>query len=117
MKKLFLIPVYLIGSVLLGILWYFLVVPYLFYITAADEYMQDRMRGDLIEFYGIARETTLYAKKDVPFTLSEKAAILFGKVGSYGIWIWLLISIFLSIWSIRRHIQSKHRHAADEQRR
>ncbi|MCG9127754.1 hypothetical protein JT359_09165 [Candidatus Poribacteria bacterium] len=111
MKKLFLIPIYLIVSVLMGIFWYYLVVPYIYYITAADESMKDRMQGDLIEFYGIARETVLPAKENIPYTLSETVAILLGKVGSYGIWIWLLISISLSIWSIHRYIQSKHQHA------
>ena len=95
MKKTLKTSAYLIAFVLLGILWYLLVVPYLFYITFASDIMKDQMRWDLIEFYGIAQEISWFASEGAPITIAEKICSVMGYVGTYGVLGWFLLGILL----------------------
>ena len=101
MKKAFLISAYFIASVLLGILWYFPVVPYLFYTTFADDVMRDQMRGDLIEFYGIAQETQWFISEGDPVSMAEKISSVMEYIGMYGFWVWILLGILLAYRRVR----------------
>ena len=48
--------------------------------------MKSRMRGDPIEFYGMAQEMVSYTKKGFDPTLAEKICVLFADVGIHGAW-------------------------------
>ena len=95
MKKAFKTSAYFIIFVLLGILWHFLVVPYLFYITFASDITKDQMRWDLIEFYGIAQEISWFTSEGSPITIAEKICSVMGYVGTYGVLGWFLLGILL----------------------
>lgn len=101
MKKAFKSSAYFIIFVLLGMLWHFLVVPYFFYITFASEIMRAQMRGDLIEFYGIAKELSWSASQGSPITIAEKICSVLGYVGMYGVFVWFLLGILVVFRTIR----------------
>ncbi len=110
MKKALVICVQFIASVVIGLIWHFLIVPFLFYNTFASSVMKGRMRGDPIEFYGMAQEIVLYAKKGFAPTLAEKICTIFAAVGIHGVWIFPLLGILLGI----RHLLSQKNYSEDK---
>lgn len=72
--------------------------------------MKDRMRGDPIEFYGMAQEIVSYTKKGFAPTLAEKICTIFATVGIHGVWIFPLLGILLGI----RHLLSQKHYSEDK---
>ena len=103
MKKLFVASAYFIVFVLLAILWYYPVVPYLFYKTNADDVMKDQMHEDLIEFYGIGQQTNQKAKFGHAINDAEKSCIFMWKIGRYGSWGLFVFGISLAGWHLIWH--------------
>ncbi len=103
-KALLIICVYFIVFVFLGILWYYPVMPFLFYNTLADSVMKERMEGDLIEFYGIVHETHQLASKGVAVTAREKVVLVLTPLGDYGLVIWPIVGLLWGLWRGMSHL-------------
>lgn len=103
-KALLKICTYFIVFMFLGILWYYPVMPYLFYTTLADTEMKQRMQGDLIEFYEIVNEIHQLANKGTSLTAREKAALVLTPLGNYGLIIWPLIGLVWGLWRGMSHL-------------
>lgn len=101
MKKAFTVISYFTISVFLGILWCYLVVPFLFYITLGESYVKDRMQGDLIELYGIAGETPGGIERGYHISQEEIISVTVAKIGEYGFWIIPVLGIIYGLWRIR----------------
>ena len=109
-KALLIICVYFIVFVFLGILWYYPVMPFLYYNTLADSEMKLRMEGDLIEFYGIVNEIHQLAKKGTPLTAQEKVVLVFTPRAEYGFLLWPVVGILWGLWrglSVRSRLRKR----------
>ena len=84
-KALLIICVYFIVFVFLGVLWYYPVMPFLFYNTLADSEMKQRMENDLIDFYGIVNEMHQLVREGTSLTGREKVVFVLTPLGEYGI--------------------------------
>ena len=100
MKKVFTVISYFLISVFLGIVWYYPVVPFLFYITLGESYVKDRMQGDLIEFYGIAGETPKGIERGYHISQEEIISVTVAKIGMYGFWIIPILGIIYGLWRV-----------------
>ena len=100
MKKAFTVIFYFLISVFIGILWYYPVVPFLFYITLGESYVRDRMQGDLIEFYGIAGETPAGIERGYHISQEEIISVTVAKIGMYGFWIIPVLGIIYGLWRV-----------------
>ncbi len=107
MKKiLLLICINFTVFVFLGVLWYYPIMPFLFYNTLADSEMKQQMDEDLIEFYRIVNETHELSRKGVPLTVPEKVVLFFTPGGEYGFLLWPIVGILLGLWrGIFSHIR------------
>lgn len=97
-KALLIICIYFVVFMFLGILWYYPVMPFLFYNTLADSEMKERMQGDLIEFYEIVHETHQLASKGTPLTARQKVVFVLTPLDNYGLVIWPLFGLLLGLW-------------------
>lgn len=97
-KLLLLICINFTVFVFLGVLWYYPIMPFLFYNTLADSEMKQQMDRDLIEFYGIVNETHQLAKKGVQLTVPQKVVLIFTPGAEFGFLLWPLFGILLGLW-------------------
>ena len=98
MKKMFLlISVYFLVFVFLGILWYYPVMPFIFYSTLADAEMKLQMEDDLIGFYGIVRDIHKKDDSNTALTTPEKIVLVLTPAGEYGFLLWPILGIFLGL--------------------
>lgn len=99
MQKAFLIIcVYFIVFVFLGILWYYPVMPFIFYNTLADAEMKHQMEDDLIEYYGIVNETHQLARKGAILSFREKVVLFITPGGEYGFLLFPIVGILWGLW-------------------
>ncbi len=99
MQKTFLIiSIYFIVFVFIGILWYYPIMPFLFYNTLADAEMKHQMEDDLIEYYGIVNETHQLAKKGVVLSFPEKVVLFITSGGEYGFLLFPVVGILWGLW-------------------
>ena len=103
-KALLMICVYFIVFVFLGILWYYPVMPFLFYNTLADSEMKQQMEGDLIEFYGIVNEIHHLAGKGTPLAVREKIIFVLTPGSEYGFLLWSIVGILWGLWRGMSHL-------------
>ena len=94
----------------IGYLW-FIVVPFVFYMktphlnTLEGYYIHERVDGDLLEFYSIARELENYGADNK--YLAERVVIV-ARVGTVGfVWVFPALGI---IWGLtqKRRVLTKH---------
>ncbi len=99
MKRTFLfICVYFLVFVFLGILWYYPVMPFIFYSTLADAEIKLQMKDDLIAFYGIVRDIHNQANSGAALTTPEKIVLVLTPTGEYGFLLWPIVGILLGLW-------------------
>ncbi len=103
-KALLIICVYFIVFVFLGVLWYYPVMPFLFYNTLADSEMQQRMENDLIDFYGIVNEMHQLVREGTSLTGREKIVFVLTPLGEYGFVIWPVFGLLWGMWRGMFHL-------------
>lgn len=103
-KALLIICVYFIVFVFLGILWYYPVMPFLFYNTLADSEMKQQMEDDLIEFYGIVSEIHQRAGKGTPLVVREKVVLVLTPGSEYGFLLWPIVGLLWGLWRGMFHL-------------
>lgn len=97
-RMLLLLCVYFIVFVFLGILWYYPVMPFIFYSTLADPEMKLQMEDDLIEFYGIVQNTHQQADRGATLTTPERVILVLTPAGEFGFLLWPVIGVLLGLW-------------------
>ncbi|MCG9128535.1 hypothetical protein JT359_13125 [Candidatus Poribacteria bacterium] len=98
MKRIFLlISVYFLVFVFLGILWYYPVMPFVFYSTLADAEMKLKMENDLIAFYGIVRDIHNKSNSGTALTTPEKIVLVLTPTGEYGFLLWPILGILIGL--------------------
>ena len=97
-KLLIMICINAIVFLFLGILWYYPIMPFLFYNTIADSEMQQQMGSDLMQFYLLVDEIHQLSKKGTPLTSRETMVLAFTPGGEYGFLLWPIFGIILGLW-------------------